>query len=534
MDDNQPKSGGLRKISRALISTYDKTGLPDLVQLLNEYGVKIVSTGATALAIRQTGVPVQEVSELTGFPEILGGRVKSLHPGIHGGLLARHDNAAHFAELKKFGIAAFDLVVVNFYPFEIASARGFTDECCEEIDIGGPAMIRAAAKNYASVCVITGHDQYREIEIEMEANGGSTTQAFRFRKAAEAFTRSASYDAVISSRMWDRIAEFYPPQRTETMRLRQLLRYGENPHQSAAWYEIQGSTGAKDSPTQLLGKMPGFNNLIDTDAVINLVSEFDPPFGPACAIVKHCTPCGVAIGEDLVDSFLRAVECDPLSAFGGVIGFNRTLDRNTAAAISKRFVEVVVAPAVDDEALDAFSDKPGLRVFTFDRDVYSRRSLEFRQIRGGCLVQERDGRTATAATFETVTDRHPTPAEIEDLNFAWSVVKHAKSNAVVYARRQAILGIGAGETSRVDAANSAGRKLLRNAKSNGNAIDSDLSIVAASDGFLPFSDGLEEMAKIGVTAVVQPGGSRRDQEVIDAANELGISMIFTGTRHFKH
>ncbi len=512
-------------ITRALISVSDKTGLVEFARFLAERKVEILSTGGTAKTMREAGIAVVEVADYTGSPEILDGRVKTLHPKIHGGVLARRGLAEHCEQMTTHGIAPIDMVVVNLYPFEetVAAGAGF-EACIENIDIGGPALIRAAAKNHDDVVVVTDPEQYAEVMAEMAAHGGATTAALRRRLAAAAFARTGSYDAAISTWFRNEIDEPFPPRLALGARLKQTLRYGENPHQVAAFYVTGEPRPGVATAEQVQGKELSYNNINDTDAAFELVAEFEPP---ACAIIKHANPCGVALGESLAEAYEKAVRCDPVSAFGGIIALNRTLDLATVEAIGDLFAEVVIAPDAEQEARRALAAKKNLRLLlTGGVPDPAAPGMTLRSVAGGYLLQSRDIGLTREADLKVVTKRAPSEAEIADLLFAFTVAKHVKSNTIVYARDGATVGIGAGQMSRVDAARIAASKGAEHAGTE--------PCVVASDAFFPFADGLKAAIAAGGTAVIQPGGSVRDEEVIAAADEAGISMVFTGMRHFRH
>ena len=520
-------------IQRALISVSDKTGLIPLAQALAARRVEILSTGGTAAALRAAAIPVTEVSDHTGFPEILDGRVKTLVPQIHGGILGRRDDPAHRAQMASHGIPPIDLVVVNLYPFEATiaaqAAAGHTDRaaCIEAIDIGGPALIRAAAKNHSHVAVLTGPAQYAGLIEQLEASGG-TTEALRRDLAAAAYAFTAAYDCAIAAWFAGQQGTDFPPRLTIAGTLRQTLRYGENPQQSAALY-VSGTRPGVAAARQVQGKALSYNNLADADAALECVAEFDPP---TIVIVKHANPCGVASAASLSEAWEAALACDPVSAFGGIVAANRKLDEAAAERIAAIFSEVIVAPDADDAALAILARKKNLRLLlTGTLPDPAAPGLQFRSLAGGMLVQTRDAAQTRAADLRVVTRRAPSPAEQADLLFAFQVCKHVKSNAIVYARGAATIGIGAGQMSRVDSARIAGWKgaangLLAPAGAAGG--------VAASDAFFPFADGLDAIVAAGATAVIQPGGSIRDAEVVAAADAAGIAMVFTGTRHFRH
>jgi phosphoribosylaminoimidazolecarboxamide formyltransferase/IMP cyclohydrolase len=522
------------RITRALLSVSDKTGLVEFGRFLARHGVEILSTGGSAKALREAGVAVVEVAEHTGFPEMMDGRVKTLHPKIHGGLLALRDDAGHAAAMREHGIPPIDLLAVNLYPFEatVAKGAGF-DSCIENIDIGGPAMVRSAAKNHAYVAVLTDPADYAAVMAEMESHGGATTLALRRRLAAAAFARTATYDAAISAWFAGQLGDTFPNRIAFGGTLRQRLRYGENPHQQAAFY-IGGGTSRPGIATaeQLQGKELSYNNLNDTDAAFECVAEFD---APAVAIIKHANPCGVAIGTDVRSAYLKALACDPVSAFGGIVAVNRPLDGATAEEIVKLFTEVVIAPAADDAARKAFAAKKNLRLLvTGAMPDPAAPGYALRSVAGGYLVQTRDAGRVAAADLKVVTKRAPSAAEMADLIFAFRVAKHVKSNAIVYAKGGATVGIGAGQMSRVDSSRIAAWKAREAAEAAGESVSRAQGSVVASDAFFPFADGLLAAAEAGATAVIQPGGSVRDDEVIAAADEAGLAMVFTGMRHFRH
>ncbi len=519
-------------VRRALLSVSDKTGLVEFGRFLAGQGAEILSTGGTARALREAGVPVREVGDHTGFPEILDGRVKTLVPQIHGGLLGRRDLQAHRAQMQEHGIAPIDLVVVNLYPFEatVAGGAGFAD-CIENIDIGGPAMIRSAAKNHAHVAVLTEPAQLGEVRAEIEARGG-TTLALRRRLAAAAFARTAAYDAAISGWFAAQEGQEFPPRLAFTGALKQTLRYGENPHQRAAFYTDGAARPGIATARQAQGKELSYNNLNDTDAAFEAVAEFDRP---AVVIVKHANPCGAAMADDLAAAWDSALRCDPVSAFGGIVAANRTLDAAAAERIAAIFTEVVVAPDADEGARAVFERKKNLRLLlTGGLPDPAAPGLSFRSVAGGFLAQSRDSGRVAEADLRVVTKRAPTAAETADLLFAFRVCKHVKSNAIVYAKGGATVGIGAGQMSRVDSARIAAWKSEEAARAAGLGEPLARGGVVASDGFFPFADGLQAAAAAGATAVIQPGGSMRDAEVIAAADEAGLAMVFTGVRHFRH
>jgi len=529
MTDMQP-------VRRALLSVSDKTGLVDFATVLAGKGVELISTGGTAKTLREAGLEVADVADLTGFPEMMDGRVKTLHPVVHGGLLALRDNAGHVASMEEHGIGPIDLLVVNLYPFEATVAAGADyDTAIENIDIGGPAMIRAAAKNHAFVNVVVDVEDYAAVLAELDANDGQTTYGFRQRLALTAYSRTGAYDSAVSAWMASALEEQAPRRRAFAGKLAQTLRYGENPHQAAAFYtdgtDIPGVATAK----QHQGKELSYNNINDTDAAFRLVAEFDPAQGPAVAIIKHANPCGVARGDTFAQAFGRAFDCDRTSAFGGIVALNGTLDGDTARAISEIFTEVVIAPEATDEAKDVFAAKKNLRLLTTGGlpDAKAAR-LAVRQVSGGWLVQDDDIGRITAEDLKVVTKLAPTDDQVADMLFAWRVAKHVKSNAIIYARDMATVGIGAGQMSRVDSSTIAALKAKRMADEISLSESPAVGSVVASDAFFPFPDGLLAAAEAGATAVIQPGGSMRDDAVIEAADEAGLAMVFAGMRHFRH
>ena len=523
-------------IRRALISVSDKSGLTGLAEALRAQGVQILSTGGTAKALKDAGLAVTDVSEHTGFPETMDGRLKTLHPKVHGGLLAIRGNAEHSAAADALGIAPIDLLVVNLYPFEATVANGAAfEDCIGNIDIGGPAMIRAAAKNHAAVTVVVDPEDYGRVLDAMRRNGGATTLALRKTLAAKAFARTAAYDAAIGGWLSETLGETAPAWRAFGGRLAQELRYGENPHQRAAFYRSGERRPGVATAVQHQGKELSYNNLNDTDAAFELVAEFDPRSSPAVAIVKHANPCGVALGATLTEAYAKALRCDPVSAFGGIVALNGSIDAATARQIGAIFTEVVIAPAATDEARAVFAERKNLRLLTTGGLPDPRAGgLGFRSLAGGFLVQSRDNAVVDDMTLEVVTKRQPTPRELADLRLAFKVAKHVKSNAIVYARDGATVGIGAGQMSRVDSARIAALKAAEAAKAAGETEPLTRGSAVASDAFFPFADGLLAAAEAGATAAIQPGGSVRDDEVIEAADEAGLAMVFTGTRHFRH
>ena len=525
----------LRIITRALISVSDKTGLEHLARTLASMGVELLSTGGTAKTLRGFGLPVKDVSDETGFPEIMDGRVKTLHPNIHGGLLSIRDNTEHEAQRKAHNINLIDLLVVNLYPFEETLARGGSrDEIVENIDIGGPAMIRAASKNHDDVAVVVTPQDYETLLTEMHANNGGTTLALRKRLAATAFARTASYDAAISQWMAQDVSEPFPAFTGFGGRKHQDLRYGENPHQQAAVYKSSdGRIGILDA-TQIQGKELSYNNINDADAALEAVAEFGDD-QPACVIVKHANPCGVAISSSIAEAYRQALICDPVSAFGGIIAFNKKLDGAAAEEIAKIFTEVILAPGADEDALRILSAKKNLRLLLLPTLPNAAADTTFvKSIAGGLLTQTRDAETLDLATLKVVTKRAPTTQEMQDLLFAWNVAKHVKSNAIIFAKNGRTTGIGAGQMSRIDSTRIAVSKSLEAAKAQGRDEPDAKGSVLASDAFFPFPDGLEAAADAGATAVIQPGGAMKDSDVIAAADARGLAMVFTGIRHFRH
>ncbi len=518
-------------IARALLSVSDKTGLIEFGQFLSRQGVETLSTGGTAKALRDAGVTVIDVSDYTGFPEMMDGRVKTLHPKVHGGILSLRD--AHKAVMDEHGIGPIDLVVVNLYPFEDTVARGAEfDECIENIDIGGPAMIRSAAKNHTYVTVVVEAAQYAEVMAEMADNNGATSDDLRRRLAHAAYARTASYDAAISGWFAAQAGDTLPQRLIMAGERREVLRYGENPHQQAAIYVGGPARAGVASAEQIQGKALSFNNLGDTDAAFELVAEFDEP---AVAIIKHANPAGVAVAGDPVEAYKKALACDPVSAFGGIIALNRTFDGPTAELVAELFAEVVIAPDIDDDARAALAAKKNLRLLvTGAMPDPGAAGLTIRTLAGGYLVQGRDAGHVTADDLKVVTERAPSEAELRDLLFAFTVCKHVKSNAIVYVKDRATVGVGAGQMSRIDSSRIAAWKSAEMATVAGEAQSRAIDSVVGSDAFFPFPDGLLAAAEAGATAVIQPGGSMRDDEIIAAANEAGLAMVLTGMRHFRH
>jgi phosphoribosylaminoimidazolecarboxamide formyltransferase/IMP cyclohydrolase len=521
----------MSKIQRAILSVTDKSGLVDFARKLNAFGVELVSTGGTAKLLRESGILVRDISDLTGFPEMLDGRVKTLHPKVHGGILHRRDDAGHAAAIAEHGIPAIDMVVVNLYAFEKTSATPGVhfDELVENIDIGGPSMIRSAAKNFQDVAVVTSPDDYAAITEEMGSSGGGLSRETKWRLAQKAFATTAAYDSAIASTL-ERVgddfqlqllklnaADGFPKNLRLMFQKKMDLRYGENPHQRAAMYADNSGKGVAHA-RQVQGKELSYNNIVDLQAAWDLAQEFEEP---VCAIIKHTNPCGSATAKTLAEAYLKALECDPVSAFGGVIGVNRTVDAAAATEMGKLFLEVIAAPAFDEGARAAFASKKNLRLVEVPA---GEQNWVLKNISGGMLVQDSDSHKLAESDLKVVTKRPPTPEEKRALLFAWKVCKHVKSNAILYARDGQTVGVGAGQMSRVDACKVGSMKAQLPLKGT----------VAASDAFFPFPDGVEEIAKAGATAIIQPGGSVRDQEVIEAADRLGMAMIFTGVRHFRH
>jgi len=516
------------KIQRAILSVTDKTGLIDFARKLAALGIELVSTGGTAKLLRDSGIAVKDISELTGFPEMLDGRVKTLHPKVHGGILHRRQDPGHLAAVAAHGIAPIDMVVVNLYAFEKTAAKANVsfEELIENIDIGGPSMIRSAAKNFHDVAIVTSPADYEAVAEELTGSGGSLSLQTKWGLAKKAFATTAAYDSAIASTL-ERISadsfQLQPETGAFPVNLRFSfhktfdLRYGENPHQKAAMYSDGSGVGVANA-RQLQGKELSYNNIVDLQAAWDLAQEFEEP---VCTIIKHTNPCGTATGKTLAEAYLRALECDPVSAFGGVVGVNRALDTDTAEEMHKLFLEVIAAPAFDEAAKAKFASKKNLRLVEV---VPAIQKWVLKNVSGGLLVQDADMRPLQEADLKVVTRRAPTPEETRALLFAWKVCKHVKSNAIVYARDGQTVGVGAGQMSRVDSAKIGAMKAQLPLKGS----------VAASDAFFPFPDGVEEIARAGATAIIQPGGSQRDPEVIEAADRLGLAMLFTGVRHFRH
>jgi len=524
------------KISTALISVFDKTGIVEFAHALARLGVTIISTGGTARTLREHSIAVQDVSDITGFPEMLDGRVKTLHPRIHGGILAIRSNETHRQQVKQHEIPWIDVVVVNLYPFQktVANPEATPHDIIENIDIGGPTMIRAAAKNFQDVAVVVDPSDYEALLKELRETDGHIQFETRLALVRKAFAHTASYDAAIADYFTNRLAAdsltqqlrmepatTMPDRHTVTLKKRQDLRYGENPHQPAALYALSGEEPGVALAEQLQGKELSFNNLLDLDAAWNLASEFDEP---VCVIIKHTNPCGVATADSLLEAYTKANATDPVSAFGGIIAFNRSVDGETASEIGKVFVEAIIAPGYDEAALQAFSSKKNLRIMRLGDTQQSTAGFDWKRITGGLLLQTRDTHQLRREDLKVVTKRQPTHEEIEALLFAWTVCKHVKSNAIVFARQGQLVGVGAGQMSRVDSVKIAAMKAVLPLEGT----------VLASDAFFPFRDGVDEAARTGATAIIQPGGSIRDEEVMAAANEHDLAMVFTGIRHFRH
>ncbi len=527
----------LRRVSRALLSVSDKTGLVEFARALATHGVELVSTGGTRKTLADAGLKVLDVSELTGFPEMMDGRVKTLHPGVHGGLLAIRDNKEHAASMQTHGIRPIDLLVVNLYPFETTVAKGADfATCIENIDIGGPAMIRAAAKNHDDVAVVVDVADYAAVLAELAAHGGATSLALRQKLAAKAYARTAVYDAAISNWFAQQLNEPAPAYRAFGGQLAEPLRYGENPHQSAAFYRTSDLRPGVATARQLQGKQLSYNNINDTDAAYECIGEFDARRTAACVIVKHANPCGVAEGASLIDAYRKALECDPVSAFGGIVALNRTLDAEAARAITEIFTEVIIAPDATEEAAAIVGAKKNLRLLVAGGLPDPRAGgLTVKSVAGGLLVQSRDNAVVDDMDLKVVTKRAPTNAELRDLAFAFRIAKHVKSNTIVYAKDCATVGIGAGQMSRIDFRTYRGaqgarmpqrKRAIRSRSPRARSLPRTRSF--------PFADGLLVAIEAGATAVIQPGGSMRDSEVIKAADDHGIAMVFTGTRHFRH
>jgi len=515
----------MSRIQRAILSVTDKTGLVDFARRLSALGIELISTGGTAKLLRDSGITVKDISDLTGFPEMLDGRVKTLHPKVHGGILHRREDPKHVAAVKEHGIQPVDMVVVNLYAFEKTAGKpgAAFEELIENIDIGGPSMIRSAAKNFHDVAIVTSPADYEAIAAELEREKGQLSHPTKWRLAQKAFATTAAYDSAIASTLERITPENLQPEAGFPATLRFSfhktldLRYGENPHQKAAMYSDGSGVGVANA-RQLQGKELSYNNIVDLQAAWDLAQEFDEP---VVTIIKHTNPCGTATGKTLAEAYKRALECDPVSAFGGVIGVNRPVDGDAAEEMHKLFLEVIAAPGFDEAAKAKFASKKNLRLVEVNQ---ANQKWILKNVSGGMLVQDADVRTLQDSDLKVVTKRPPTPEEVRSLLFAWKVCKHVKSNAIVYARDGQTVGVGAGQMSRVDSAKIGAMKAQLPLKGT----------VVASDAFFPFPDGVEEIAKAGATAVIQPGGSQRDPEVIEAADRLGLAMLFTGVRHFRH
>ncbi|HEY3797478.1 MAG TPA: bifunctional phosphoribosylaminoimidazolecarboxamide formyltransferase/IMP cyclohydrolase [Caulobacteraceae bacterium] len=529
-----PAPPDLVPVRRALLSVYDKTGLVEAAKALADAGVELVSTGGTRAAIAAAGIPVKDISELTGFPEMMDGRVKTLHPVVHGGLLGVRDAPEHAKAMSDHGIGGIDLLYVNLYPFEatVAGGAGFAD-CVENIDIGGPAMIRSAAKNHGYVAVVTDPADMAEVVEAVKAGG--TSLDLRRKLAARAYARTAAYDAAISSWFASQNGEAWPQRKSISGELRQSMLYGENPHQPAAFYAYPNPRPGVATLKQLQGRELGYNNINDTDAAFELAAEFDPRQTAAVAIIKHANPCGVAIGPDLKTAYERALQCDPVSAFGGIVAVNRRLDAAAAAEIVKIVTDVVVVPEADDDAIKLFARRRNLRLLVAGAlpDPLAPGEV-FRSVAGGFLIQARDNSRLKASDLKIVTQRQPTPTEVRDMLFAFTIAKHVKSNAIVFAKDGQTAGIGSGQVNRRDSVRIAALRAAEAAEAAGLPVSLAKNSACASDAFFPFADGLIQAVEAGATAVIQPGGSIRDDEVIAAADEAGVTMAFTGVRVFRH
>jgi phosphoribosylaminoimidazolecarboxamide formyltransferase/IMP cyclohydrolase len=525
----------IRPVARALLSVSDKTGLIDFAKSLAQAKSALVSTGGTYRALKDAGLAVSDISELTGFPEMMDGRVKTLHPSVHGGILAIRDNKEHAASMREHKIAPIDLVVVNLYPFEATVAKGAKfEDCIENIDIGGPALVRAAAKNHDDVAVVVDPADYAEVAAEIEQHGGTSLE-LRRRLAAKAFARTSAYDAAIGNWFAAELKDDAPAWRSFGGKLAEALRYGENPHQTAAFYKTPGTRPGVATARQVQGKALSYNNINDTDAAYECVAEFDAKRAAAVVIVKHANPCGVAENASPIEAYKRALACDPTSAFGGIVALNRALDAETAREIVELFTEVIIAPDASEEAIEIVGAKKNLRLLLAGGLPDPRaRDLVYKSVSGGLLVQSRDNASVDDLELKVVTRRKPTDAELRDLRFASKVAKHVKSNAIIYAKDGATVGIGAGQMSRVDSAKIAAQKARDAAKTMGLEKPLTIGSAVASEAFFPFADGLLAAIEAGATAVIQPGGSMRDEEVIKAADEHNIAMVFTGVRHFRH
>lgn len=526
----------LVQVKRALLSVFDKTGIVELAQKLADHGVELLSTGGTAKTLKDAGLACKDISEITNFPEIMDGRVKTLHPNVHGGLLNIRDDKDHAASMNEHGIVNIDMAVINLYPFEeVRFSGGDYPTTVENIDIGGPAMLRAAAKNHAYVTVVSSPEDYGRISQVLDQNDGQVPHALRKELAALTYARTAAYDSAVSSWFAEELGLENPRHRAFGGTLKDVMRYGENPHQSAGFYVTGEQRPGVATAKLLQGKQLSYNNINDTDAAFELIGEFSPDRTGACAIIKHANPCGVGEATTLKEAYLRALACDSTSAFGGIVAFNRELDADTATEIIKVFTEVIIAPSVSDEAKEIISAKKNLRLLVTGGLPDPRaKGMTAKTVAGGMLVQNRDAGNVDDVELKVVTKRAPSEAELDDLKFAFRVAKHVKSNAIIYVKDGATVGIGAGQMSRVDSSRIAARKAQDAAEAIGSSEPQTKGSVVASDAFFPFADGLISAIEAGATAVIQPGGSMRDDEVIAAADEAGIAMVFTGMRHFRH
>ena len=526
----------LIKIKRALISVSNKAGILELAQELQERNVEIVSTGGSASMLRDAGFNVKEVSELTGFPEMMDGRLKTLHPSVHGGLLAVRDEKSHLEAMEAHKIKEIDLLIVNLYPFaETVKSGADYNHCIENIDIGGPAMIRAAAKNFKYVTTVVDSQDYGDLIDELNVNNGCTSYTFRQKLSQNAFSLTANYDAMVSTWMLEQAGHIQPRRLSFSAALSQNLRYGENPHQSASFYVDESINSGIGAAYQIQGKELSYNNINDADAALELVNEFTESDGAAAVIIKHANPCGVGVANNLVEAYKAALHCDTTSAFGGIVAVNQIIDEESAREITKVFTEVVIAPGITDGGRKVFSSKSNLRLLTVEKSTnLGCQSKVIRHVSGGYLVQDKDRKPLSQDSLRVVTNRNPTDSEFQDMLFAWKVAKHVKSNAIVYAKDLCTVGIGAGQMSRVDSCMIAAKKAEDMAKAQGLDELPTQGSALASDAFFPFADGLEAAIEAGASSIIQPGGSIKDNEVINAANEAGLAMIFTGMRHFKH
>ena len=526
----------LIKIKRALISVSNKAGILELAQELQERNVEIVSTGGSASMLRDAGFNVKEVSELTGFPEMMDGRLKTLHPTVHGGLLAVRDEKSHLEAMEAHKIKEIDLLIVSLYPFaETVKSGADYNHCIENIDIGGPAMIRAAAKNFKYVTTVVDSQDYGDLIDELNVNNGCTSYTFRQKLSQNAFSLTANYDAMVSTWMLEQAGHIQPRRLSFSAALSQNLRYGENPHQSASFYVDESINTGIGAAYQIQGKELSYNNINDADAALELVNEFSESDGAAAVIIKHANPCGVGVADNLVQAYKAALHCDTTSAFGGIVAVNQIIDEESAREITKVFTEVVIAPGITDGGRKVFSSKSNLRLLTVEKSTnLACQSKVIRHVSGGYLVQDKDRKPLSQNSLRVVTNRNPTDSEFQDMLFAWKVAKHVKSNAIVYAKDLCTVGIGAGQMSRVDSCMIAAKKAEDMAKAQGLDELPTQGSALASDAFFPFADGLEAAIEAGASSIIQPGGSIRDNEVINAANEAGLAMIFTGMRHFKH